>query len=70
MVEETNMDMEEEPQDQDIDLMPRTSEVSPQYPPPLESKHVPSDQGEVVLLYDDSVMDVYNLSFDDKDFYR
>ena len=57
--------MGQEPQDQDIDLMPRASEVAPQSPPPSESQPVPSEKGEVVLLDDDLVMDVYTLSFDE-----
>jgi len=44
--------------------MPRSPEVAPQSPPPLVSERVPSEQGEVFLLDDDPVMDVYNLSFD------
>lgn len=65
MVEATNMELEQEPQHQDIDLMPRTSKVAPQSPPPLELEPIPSEQGDFVLLYDDLVMDVYNMYFDD-----
>jgi len=65
MVEAMNMELEQEPQDHDTDLMSRTSEVAPLSPPPTESEPAPSEQGWVVLLDDDLVMDVYNLSFDE-----
>jgi len=45
--------------------MPRESKVGPQCPPPPVSKPVLSEQGEVILLDGDPVMDVYNLSFDE-----
>ena len=64
MVEATNMEMKHDPLDQDIDLMPRASEVAPQSPPPPESQPLPSEQGVVVLPDDDLEMDLYNLSFD------
>jgi len=59
------MEFGQEPHDQDTDLMPRASKVGPQSPPPPVSELVLSDQGEVILLDDDPVMDVYNLSFDE-----
>lgn len=65
MVEVTDMELEQEPQDQETDLMPRASEAAPQSLPPLESKIVPREKGEVVFLDDDLVMDMYNLSFDE-----
>ena len=65
MVEATNMETEQEPQDQDTDLMSRAFEVTPQSLPPPESQPVPSEQGDFFLLDDDPVMDVYNLSFDE-----
>ena len=37
MVEALDMELEQEPQDQDIDLMPRAYEVAPQSLPPPES---------------------------------
>jgi len=45
--------------------MLRAYEVAPQSPPPPVLASVLSEQGEVVLLDDDPVMDVYNLSFDE-----
>lgn len=65
MVEETGMDLEQEPQDQDTNLMLRASEVVPQSLLPPKSKPVQKEKGEVVLLDDDLKMDVYNLSFDE-----
>lgn len=65
IVETTDMELEQEEQDQDTNLMPRKFEVAPQSPPPPESKPVPNEKGEVVLLDDDLVMDMYNLSFDE-----
>ena len=41
------------------------SKVAPQCLSPPEIKVLPSEQGEVVLLDDDPVMDVYNISFDE-----
>lgn len=64
LVEVTNMELGQEPRDQDTDLMPRALEVTSQSPPPLVLEPVPSEQGEVGLLDNDRMMDVYNLSFD------
>lgn len=65
MVEATDMEFGQGPQDQDIDLMPKASEVTPQSPPPPISEPVPSEQGEVFLLNDDLMMDVFNMLFDE-----
>ena len=59
------MELGKEPQDQDIDLIRRAPEVTSQSPPPVVLETVSSEKREVVLLDDDSVMDVYNLSFDE-----
>lgn len=45
MVEAMDMETEQEPQDQDTDLMPRAFKVAPQSLPPPESQPVPSEQG-------------------------
>ena len=63
--EVTNMEVGDEPHNEDTDLMLRSPEVKYQSPPTLVSKPVPSEQGQVVLFDDDSVMDVYNISFDE-----
>lgn len=58
------MDMEQSLKDQDINLMPRASKVTPQSSPPPESQPVPSKQGEVFLLNGDPKTDVYDMAFD------
>lgn len=65
LVEVTNMETKQELEDQDIDLMPRASEIALQSPPPPEPQPVLSEQGEVLLLDDDPETDVYNLAFDE-----
>jgi len=45
--------------------MPQALEVTSQSPPPLVSEPVSSEKVEVVLLHDDLIVDVYNLSFDE-----
>ena len=52
------MDLEQEPQNEDTDLMSRTPQVISQYPPPPVSEPTPNEQGDVVLLDDDLVMEV------------
>ena len=61
------MDMEvgPEPWDEDVDLMPITSQATVQIPPPSVAEQAPSEEVEVVPLDDDLFMDVYNLSFDE-----
>jgi len=59
------MDLEHELQREDVDLIPRAPQVIPQCPPPLAAELTLSEKGDVVLLDDDPVMDVYNLSFDE-----
>ena len=44
--------------------MQRALEVTSQSPPPPMSKLVPSEKGDNVILNDDPVMDVHNLSFE------
>ena len=63
MVEAMGIEIEQEPHDQDTDLMLRESKVTPQSLPHIESQSFLSKKGEVVLLDDDSEMDMYNLSF-------
>lgn len=64
-MEVTDMDFAQGPQNEDTNLMRRASKVTSQSPPPPMSKPVPSEQGDNVILDDDLVMDMYNLSFDD-----
>jgi len=45
--------------------MSRAPEVIPQSPPPLAAEPTSREQGGVLPLDDDLVMDVYNLSFDE-----
>lgn len=58
------MNFWDEPQNDDTKLMLRAPKVTSQSPPPLVLEPFLSEQGEVILLDDDLVMDVYNLSFD------
>ena len=61
----TDMELRQEPHNKDNDLMLRAPKVTSQSPPPRVSELFTSEQGEVVLLDDDPVMDVYNLSFEE-----
>lgn len=57
--------MEEEPQNQDLDLIPSAPQVTIQSPPPIAAEPTQSEEGDYFPLDDDLVMDVYNLSFDE-----
>lgn len=48
--------------------MPRAPQVIPQSPPPPIAERTLSEQRDVVLLNEDAVMDMYNLSFNE--FYK
>ena len=63
LIEVTNMEMDQEPQNEDVDLMPSTPHVTIQSPPPLAAEPTPSEEGDVVPLDGDLVMDVYNMSY-------
>ena len=57
--------MEQDPQNEDVDLMPSTLQVTIQSPPPPPIDPSLSKEGDVVPFDDDPMMDVYNLSFDE-----
>ena len=57
--------MEQEPQNEDVYLMPSTPHVTIQSPPPPEVNPSPSEEGDHVPLDDDPVMYVHNMSFDE-----
>jgi len=57
------MEMENEPQNKDVDLMSNTPKVTIQSPPPPATEPTSIEEGDVVPLDDDLVMDVYNMSF-------
>ena len=61
------MDMEVGPKlwDEDVDLMPSAPHDIINTSPPLTAYPTPREEGEVVPLDYDLVMDVYNLSFDE-----
>jgi len=65
LVEVTDMEMESELEDQDINLMLRASKVVPLSQTPPKPQLVLSDQGEGVLLEDDLETNVYNMAFDE-----
>lgn len=52
-------------QDQDANLMPKATEVTPKASLDLAVEQVPSEQGDIVLLEDDPRADVYNIAFDE-----
>lgn len=64
LIKVKNMELGQDQQGQDTNLMLRVLEVTSQSPPAPVLELVLSKQGEVFLLDDDLVMDVYNLSFD------
>lgn len=61
MNEFIDMEVGMESLNEDVDLMPSAPQASSQTPLPLATKKAPSEEGEVVPLNDDLVMDVYNL---------
>lgn len=61
LIEVTDMEMEQEPQNEYTDLMSRAPKVISQSLPPPVSKLIPSEQGYIVFLDDDMVLDVYKL---------
>ena len=65
LIEVTDMELEQKPQHEDVDLMPRAPQVIPQSPLAPIIVLAPRKQGDVVLLDDDPIMDVYNLSFNE-----
>ena len=64
LIEVVDMELEPEPQDEDVDMIPSTPQITIQSPSPLATKPSLSVEGDIVSLDDDSVMDVYNLSYD------
>lgn len=64
-IEVIDMELEHETHNEYTDLMPREPQVISQSPPPVVSEQASSEQGDVFLLDDDPVRDVYNLSFDE-----
>lgn len=62
LIEVTDMEMEQELHNEDVDLMPSTPQVIVQSPPPSSIETTLSKEGDVVPLDDDSVMDVYKMS--------
>ena len=65
LIEATDMELEHEPHNEEINLMTRAPDVISQSPPPPVSEPILSEQGDIVLLDDDPIMDVYNQSFDE-----
>ena len=63
LIEVTNMEMEQEPQNEDVDLMLRAPQVTIFSPPPPTVELAPGEEGEVVPLDNDMVMDTYNVSY-------
>jgi len=61
----TDMDLGQEPHEQDIDLMSRAPKVTSQSLATPILELVLSEQGMVLLLDDDPIMDVDNLSFEE-----
>ena len=57
--------MEHPKQDQDTDLMPKLTEVTPQASQTPTTEKVPSEQGDTILLEDNPRTDVYNIAFDE-----
>lgn len=58
------MELEQDPQNEETDLISRAHKATSQSPPPVVLEPVPREQGYVFLLDDDLVMDAYNLLFD------
>jgi len=54
MLEDMDMDMVQPELDLDIELMPRNQKVTPQASPDLEAEKVPSIQGDIEILEDNS----------------
>lgn len=59
----SDMELEHEPQHEDDDLMLGAPQFILQSPPPLVAEIALSKKGDVFLLDDDLVMDMYYLSF-------
>lgn len=58
-----DIELEQEPHHEDVDLMLRAPQVIPQFPPPPATEPTLREKGYFFLLDDDLIMDVYNLSF-------
>lgn len=65
IIEIDDMEMELEPQIQDFDLMPSTQQVTNQSPTLSAAKSSLGEEGEIIPLGDDLVMDMYNFSYDE-----
>lgn len=59
------MELGLELQDENLDLIPSSQQAIVQTPPPPVSEPSLSEEGEIVPLNDDLVMDVYNTSFNE-----
>lgn len=58
------MELEQEPHNKDIDLMLKEPKVISHSPPSPFLELVLTKQGDIALVDNDLVMDVYNISFD------
>ena len=65
LIEVANMELEPEPKYEYVNLMPNPPNATIQTPALPVTDLVSSEEGEIVPLDDDLVMDVYNLSFDE-----
>lgn len=63
LIEVTDMQLGHETQNEDAKLTPRAPYVTSESPPPILLEPVPSKQGEVILLDDHPIINLYNLSF-------
>lgn len=65
LIKMKDMELEQDSQHEDGYLMLREPQVIPQSPPPPATEPTLGEQGDDVLLDNDSAMDVYNISFDE-----
>lgn len=65
LIEVADMELQLEPQNEDVDLRPSAPQVTVQSPSPPAAELTLSKEGDVVLLDDDPTMDLYNLSYDE-----
>ena len=63
--EVTDMEMEQELHNEDVDMILRTPRATVQSLPPPVVEPTPSEERYVVPLDDDPIMEVYNLSFNE-----
>lgn len=65
LIEVADMELELEPRNEDVDLMLSAPQVIIQSPPPLAAEPASSEEGAIIPLDDDMVMDLYNLSYNE-----